>query len=90
MVFTSIALAESSWPVWLQSWELLVLTKLGWDVSVATALDFGELLLRRLPFPAPLLARLRPLLIHILHQFLLGTPSSASTSQRQSRGGDMM
>lgn len=33
----------------LQKWELFVLSRLGWDLSCVTPLDFLELLLIRLP-----------------------------------------
>lgn len=37
------------WVLCLQSWELLVLSKLKWDMSAVTPHDFFDHILRRLP-----------------------------------------
>ena len=44
----------------LREWEMLVLSKLQWDLSSHTAIDFLDNILPRLPFPSPVdLARFR-------------------------------
>lgn len=37
-------------PSLLQSWELLLVSKLGWDLAPITAFDFVDHLLCRVPF----------------------------------------
>ena len=57
----------------LMSWELLVLCKLDWDVSAATAVDFVQLLLPRLRLVPSLAGRVRQTALRLLTTLLMGT-----------------
>ena len=63
-----------------QDWEVLVLSKLKWDVSPVLPLDFLDLLLDRLSLPAEMNAHVRKLSLAYISMCPLGMSSCASWS----------
>ena len=61
----SVALNE------LMSWELLVLSRLDWDLAQATAIDFLQLILPKLNLPPNLAQRIRAVAVHLLSTLLM-------------------